>query len=475
MQVPQSYFDYTRGRESSGNVYAKNPRSSATGLYQFTEGTWNDLARKYPQLQLSADGRLDPAQQERAMRQFTQDNADFLGSRGYQPTTSNLYLAHRFGPQGALQLLTADQNAPVASVVSPAVMKANPDLNNKTVASLTVGSNTPELPPGAQPVSFSPKKDVPALYAQGSGAEGAQAMAQPSTVFPSKREVPPALYSAQGPGALSEDSKPFITPERMSEVERAGVYLMGITDPKALGALSALKDNDAYSLVQGQDGSMYRLRKQDGKVERVQAGDPARKANEAYDAKMAEAFAEQNNKMSAAADEARSLQGTLRQARSLINDPNVYQGFGGDWANRAKSFLKAAGVSNAEGLDNAQLLNAISKEMTLKSRSAMGGMPGSLSDSDRRFLEEANVNLSNDREANLKIVDRHDKIAQRVLEADRMRQEHVARHGRLNEGFRVSLSKHAEENPLFKEEIAAATRPAQQSTPSSAYKVIKVH
>jgi hypothetical protein len=286
--LPQEYYDYALRRESGGNPLARNPRSSATGLYQFTTGTWDDLRQKYPHLALTAYGRLDPAQQERAMKQFTEDNAGLLKNKGYEVNSDNLYLAHRFGPQGALQLLQSDPNAPVANVVSPAVMQANPDLNGKTVAQLTQARAQAPVANKAPPM-------------------------QPMQ--------PPALSSTavMGPGAL-QDQRPGFDPS--TTMQQAGAWLMAINDPKALGALGALqKTNEGnYSLVQGQDGSMYRVNKRNGAVERVGAQNPNRpttpgqkKVDEEYAKEYSDWSA--NGGYSSVQENVSRLQGIVKQLR----------------------------------------------------------------------------------------------------------------------------------------------------------------
>lgn len=128
-----SYFSAIRAAESGGNDSAKNPRSTATGRYQFTQGTWNGLMQQYPALGLTADGRLDPAQQERAIRVFTRDNARQLSSAGIPVNPGTLYAAHFLGAGGAQQALTQPDNAPMAAVVGRDVVEANPFLANMTV------------------------------------------------------------------------------------------------------------------------------------------------------------------------------------------------------------------------------------------------------------------------------------------------------------------------------------------------------
>ena len=129
-----AYFASTRRAESGGNDSAKNPNSSATGRYQFLDATWNDLAQRHPELGLTPDGRNDPAQQEAAMKAFTMDNARQLTGAGVGVNPGTLYAAHFLGAGGASKVLSADPSTPVASIVGPEVIQANPQLANMTVA-----------------------------------------------------------------------------------------------------------------------------------------------------------------------------------------------------------------------------------------------------------------------------------------------------------------------------------------------------
>lgn len=131
--IASDYFAAARNSESGGNPYAKNPNSSAEGLYQFLEPTWNGLMQSHPELGLTPDGRSDPAQQERAMRAFTADNARTLKGAGLGVDPGSLYAAHFLGAGGATKVLQGDPNSPVSAYVSPEVITANPDLANMTV------------------------------------------------------------------------------------------------------------------------------------------------------------------------------------------------------------------------------------------------------------------------------------------------------------------------------------------------------
>lgn len=131
--VSPDYLSAIRSAESGGNDAAKNPLSSATGRYQFIESTWFQVMSDHPELGLTADGRLDPAQQELAIRAFTADNAKILESNGITATGGNLYAAHFLGVGGAKNVLTQPDDALVSDHVSKGVISANGFLEGMTV------------------------------------------------------------------------------------------------------------------------------------------------------------------------------------------------------------------------------------------------------------------------------------------------------------------------------------------------------
>lgn len=84
---------------------AVNPKSGATGVFQFLPSTWNGLAKSMPELGLTADGMKDPKQQQVAMQAFTGQNAKALSAGGIPVNDSTLALAHQQGAGGAKALL----------------------------------------------------------------------------------------------------------------------------------------------------------------------------------------------------------------------------------------------------------------------------------------------------------------------------------------------------------------------------------
>lgn len=138
----ETYFANARKAESGGNDAAKNPNSSALGRYQFLDSTWRGLMEQYPELGLTADGRTDPAQQERAMARFTQDNARTLASAGLPVNPGTLYAAHFLGAGGASNVLGQDPSSLLSAYVPADVIAANPHLNGMTVADFTEWANS---------------------------------------------------------------------------------------------------------------------------------------------------------------------------------------------------------------------------------------------------------------------------------------------------------------------------------------------
>lgn len=176
----ESYVQKLGNKENAQRNPKARPRnpdgslaSSALGLFQFTDETWEGLRKKYPELGLTKsygkvdndlDGRLDPEQQYRAMQKFTELNAAQLRANDIQVTEATLYLAHFAGVGGAIKLLSADPTAP-ADKLFPKEAAANPrHFMGKTVAgtiaSLTKGFNGQPIKVGAEYASLTPEQRI---------------------------------------------------------------------------------------------------------------------------------------------------------------------------------------------------------------------------------------------------------------------------------------------------------------------------
>jgi hypothetical protein len=151
------YLLDTAQRESSLRSDAKAPTSSASGLFQFVEGTWlKTLKEEGPSLGLgqysaeitkTASGHYqvtDPAERQKilALREdpevsslvagaLTRRNADSLrGDIGRDATAGELYVAHFLGAKGASSLISAVGSDPTSSAADlfPQAARANPTI-----------------------------------------------------------------------------------------------------------------------------------------------------------------------------------------------------------------------------------------------------------------------------------------------------------------------------------------------------------
>lgn len=145
----------TARRESGLKTDAKNPNSSATGLFQFTEQTWMELVRRHGAKYGMGDaakkitkdpvtGRNEvPSADDRsailALRKDAKLAAAMAGelsksnrnslqkALGREPTYQEVYAAHFLGATGAVRLIKAAEANPdqPANSVLPVAAKAN--------------------------------------------------------------------------------------------------------------------------------------------------------------------------------------------------------------------------------------------------------------------------------------------------------------------------------------------------------------
>jgi hypothetical protein len=125
-----------RAEDASQNSSAKNPWSSATGLGQFTDGTWPEVLKNYkrdlydwfspdPDNKKRLELRFDPTLSRQMAGAYADQNAKALTDAHLPVTNTNIYLAHHFGAEGAKKILTADPNASAPSVVSTKALQDN--------------------------------------------------------------------------------------------------------------------------------------------------------------------------------------------------------------------------------------------------------------------------------------------------------------------------------------------------------------
>lgn len=114
--------------ESRGIANAQNPKSSAGGIFQFTDGT----AQRYGLMD-----KMDVSASSVAFVKMTQNNIAYLRKAiGREPTGAELYMAHQQGEGGAAQLLKNPMRLAVNVVGRDAVIN-NGGTEDMTAADFT--------------------------------------------------------------------------------------------------------------------------------------------------------------------------------------------------------------------------------------------------------------------------------------------------------------------------------------------------
>lgn len=109
--------------ESNFQGRVKAGTSSATGLYQFIDGTWKAMLAKYgPKYGLDPNTpATDPRANALIGAEYIRENTEKLKQGlGREPTDTDIYLAHFLGPAGALKLLSSKGDANAATIMPKA-------------------------------------------------------------------------------------------------------------------------------------------------------------------------------------------------------------------------------------------------------------------------------------------------------------------------------------------------------------------
>jgi len=135
-KLPPELLNKIAGIESGYKATAANPNSTAKGLFQFTDSTWRGMGGK-------AGEQFDPEKNADLGAKFVRQNAEGLKQAlGRNPTYGEVYASHFFGLKGAKDLLNMDPRTPMSDAVSAQVLKANPQLKDKTIGQVMASLNT---------------------------------------------------------------------------------------------------------------------------------------------------------------------------------------------------------------------------------------------------------------------------------------------------------------------------------------------
>jgi hypothetical protein len=245
----EDYFERLAQVESGGNPSARNPNSSAAGLYQFTSATAKQYGLADP---------LDPVASRAAVERFTADNAKALSRAGIPTTPGNLYLAHQQGAGGAIKLLS-NPDAPAASLVGDDAIRLNGgklDTTGRDFASKWVSK-----------FQGSPDVDLASLTG-----------AQPVASTENRARIAQLLQAASHPwvpesrrgviNALLQREMQANDPLRKIQMEKAQLEIDQARNPKP-----------EYGHTVAADGTVLRTNKTDGTVEPVYTAAPKPTAN----------------------------------------------------------------------------------------------------------------------------------------------------------------------------------------------------
>lgn len=183
--------------ESGGNASAKNPLSSAYGLGQFIDATWLRMMRTYrPDLANSMSQqdllalRTDPTLAREMVANLAREGESYLRARGHEISAGRLYLSHFLGMEDASRVLSSPPDQPLAEILTPGVIAANPFLTGQNASWV---------------IDWAERKM--------SGARGAPQSAPPIVVSPEFRLYQAAIQSLMEPASPVPGQAPPPAPD----------------------------------------------------------------------------------------------------------------------------------------------------------------------------------------------------------------------------------------------------------------------
>lgn len=184
--------------ESGFRTGVKAGGTSATGLFQFVDKTWNYVVSKYGSKYGIAPGTpaTDPRANTLMAAEYMKENAKAISRTRPNPNAGDLYTAHFLGPAGANKLFSSDPNASAVALFPESAAKNKPIFYNTNGQPRTIGEVQQFL---QQKVQVAAQKQGVPLSPSG----GTQLAGTPSTTTPPTTAAPTSIVSQQTQGRLA--------------------------------------------------------------------------------------------------------------------------------------------------------------------------------------------------------------------------------------------------------------------------------
>jgi hypothetical protein len=163
----------------------------------------------------------------------------------------------------------------------------------------------------------------------------------------------------------------------------------------------------------------------------------------------ARAMSEMATQFETRAQTSRDALRTLNGVEALLDDENVYTGFGSEFVRMARQL----GIGNADGIDSTEAFKSATQELALD---VMGGSLGAgFSNADRDFVQGQVPNMAFTREGNRLRIEMLRRAHQRNLEIEELMRRHMSDNGGiLTADFQRELNE-LEQVDIFDDEFRA--------------------
>lgn len=164
--------------------------------------------------------------------------------------------------------------------------------------------------------------------------------------------------------------------------------------------------------------------------------------------------AEQFQKLRAGATQARDHLARIGEASRALDTYNAGStlgtGPGGPYELMMRKALRSMNVGSADTVSAGELANTFQSQMALLMRSPDGGlgMPGAMSEGDRKFLVDAQAGIDKSPEGNRKLIEIETKLAERKVQLAGLAEEYVKAKKSLD-GFENFVTDWTRKNPIF--------------------------